>query len=104
MTTDDPHDFTYAEALAALRDSPRFAEFQVAFTALADQVLAMWQEVEPAIRTWVDQAAKLTEQQWMDEPERTRAFYESWREWFAEHEGEYEGERDSADDAEHDAE
>ena len=91
MVNDDPNapsDLTYAEALAALRDTPRFAEVQSAFIAAADQMMALWREVEPAIRAWVACAATLTEQQWLDEPESTRAFYETWRQWFAEHDSE----------------
>lgn len=80
---DQANDLTYAEALAAAQ--PRIAELGAHLTALADQVLATWQEVEPAIRAWVARAAMLTEQQWMDEPESTRAFFETWRQWFAEH-------------------
>jgi len=83
MTTDDPRDFTYADALEAAR--PRLAEMGAHMTALADQVLAAWQEIEPALRAWVANADTLTEQQWMDEPESTRAFFDYWRAWFAEH-------------------
>ena len=95
MTTSDshcPNDLSYAEALAALRDSPRFADRQAAFTAAADQLMTAWQEVEPAIRAWVARAATFTEQQWMDEAESTRAFYDTWRQWFAEHDAEHSSE------------
>lgn len=93
MTSDDPHDLTYADALAAAQ--PRIAELGAHLTALADQVMAAWKEVEPAIRAWVAQAATLTEQQWMDESESTRAFYETWRQWFAEHDAEHDAEQAS---------
>lgn len=92
MTTNDQHDgaaascdLTYAEALAALHDSARFAARQVAFTAVADQVMAAWQGVESDIRAWVARMATLTEQQWRSEPETTHAFYEAMRQWFTEH-------------------
>ena len=106
MTTDDqhagnaPHDLSYAEVLAALHDSPRFADRQAAFTAAADQLMTAWQEVEPAIRAWVARAATLTEQQWRGEPETTRAFFETWRQWFAEHDATAGAEQDAqgADD------
>lgn len=93
MTTDDPNvpsDLTYADALAAAQ--PRIAELGAHLTALADQVLAAWQEVEPAIRAWVAQADTLTEQQWMDEAIETLEFYEFWTRWFAEHDRAQEGE------------
>ena len=96
MTTSDsqyPNDLTYAGALVAAQ--PRIAELGLHLTALADQVMAAWQEVEPAIRAWVAHAATLTEQQWMDEPESTRAFYETWRHWFAAHDSEHDAEPDS---------
>lgn len=97
MVNDDPNapsDLTYADALAAAQ--PRIAELGAHLTALADQVLAGWQEVEPAIRAWVAHAATLTEQQWMDEPESTRAFYETWRQWFVEHDAGHDAGPDSA--------
>ena len=101
MTTDGgnagnaPRDLTYAEALAAAQ--PRIADFSASLSARIDQFVAVWQEVEPSLRAWVTRAATLTEQQWMDEAESTRTFYETWRQWFAEHDAEH-------DPAEHDAE
>lgn len=77
MTTNDPRDLTYAEALA--RAQPRLAELRVAVSAAIDQALAFWRDVEPSVRAWVAEADRLTEQQWMDQAESTRAFYDTMR-------------------------
>lgn len=81
--TDDPNDQTYAEALKAAQ--PRIADLSADLSATAEQLLTLFQEVEPALRAWVARADALTEQQWMDEAVETRAFYDIWTRWFAEH-------------------
>ena len=75
--TDDPRDLTYTEALAAAQ--PRLATLRVAVGAAIDQALAFWRDVEPSVRAWVAEADRLTEQQWMDQAESTRAFYDKMR-------------------------
>jgi hypothetical protein len=47
-----------------------------ALTGALDQVDAAWGEIEPVVRAWVAEADTLTEQDWQDEPESTRALYD----------------------------
>ena len=57
---------TWASAMARL---------QLRYIALADQLSAVWQEIEPTIRMWIADGDMLTEQQWLTEPENTHELY-----------------------------
>ena len=72
----DANDHSFTEAVAAA--IPRW-------TALSHQIAAAWQAIEPSIRAWIADADTLTEQQWMDESEGARTFYDTWKAWLAEH-------------------
>lgn len=74
--TSDANDHTYVEAMNAAL--PRWR-------ALVQKFADMWKTIEPSLRTWIADADTLTEQQWMDEAESTRAFYDYWKQWFVEH-------------------
>ncbi len=60
-------DISFQEALA---------DVQTHVVHLADQMAAYWRDAEPMLREWVAAADQLTEAQWMDEAESSRAFYD----------------------------
>jgi hypothetical protein len=86
--TADGNDLSYADALKAMQ--LRLSTMRMYLNACMDEVGAVWRDIAPRLHDWLALADTFTEQQWMDEPESTRAFYETWRQWFAEQDAEQE--------------
>jgi len=62
MTTDNPNDLSYAEALVVA--APRIAELKVSVTAQLDQAQAFIRDACAAIRVWLAQVAPLFRRLW----------------------------------------
>jgi hypothetical protein len=65
---------SWQEALEAAR--PRMEPLAMYYAAMLDQIATARRHIAPAMRAWVADCDRLTDQQWLEMPASTRELYE----------------------------